>query len=299
MSSQLPVNPYCQVGQQRNWNFCQGYQTPSGATQLPTPQGMTPQNIWRQPNVAYPYYAPAPQYYSSVPVPVQYPSAGSIAPPVQPQHVQQPSVYGYGMYYAPPYAYAPRMAPSNLPAPQIEPHEDYDEARMTEFLSTMAYNIMSGQTNMWTDGQVEAFTRFVQGVLRSTRLSKHTIILSLCFLNQRWNMGNFPDPQDCDYDMHYLLFVCSLVLANKVHDDNTFTNASWCQATGIPAAQITRAEGKWLNLLNWDISFNDSASWHAWHDRWLTFSSYQQRMPPTPPGLWIQSQPFDVSVAAF
>jgi Cyclin, N-terminal domain len=160
---------------------------------------------------------------------------------------------------------------------------DYNIEDMAEFLSTMAHGIMD-TSGMERDPEfIKSFCSFVNQVLTATRLPRETVILALVYLSKRWALGSVPNVR-ADSSAAYHMLVVALVLANKFHDDNTFTNKSWFEATGIPIAQITSCEAAWLKEIKWSLHVHekDFKGWEKWNDCWNLFVSpeYQQQASP-------------------
>lgn len=174
-------------------------------------------------------------------------------------------------------------------------HLDYSINEMASFLSTMACGIMAPNS---TPAQFSGFSEFVARVLTATRLPRATIVLSLVYLSKRWALGNVPciDPRsESSRRPLYVMLVVALLLANKFHDDNTFTNKSWFDATGIPIADITTTEAAWLCMIKWSLHLNDKdlKGWDKWNHCWnvyahgqdpaATSSSATESSPVSPP----------------
>lgn len=151
---------------------------------------------------------------------------------------------------------------------------DYDLDEMSEFVSNMALGIMGPySTGMEAERPsaefLDAFQKFTNQVLTATRLPKATVILSLVYLSKRWALGNIP-ATDVNVHIAYKLLVVSLLLANKFHDDNTFRNKSWNEATGIPVRDLNMIEADWLKAIQWSLHLNQTErkGWEKWNDCW-------------------------------
>ncbi|PRT56863.1 Meiotically up-regulated gene 80 protein [Wickerhamiella sorbophila] len=288
-------------------NSCYYSASRNNANTLGQPQygsmwSVNEQQAWNNNN--YMPYWPYPSQPAHLPVYDTTPTANVPVAPVysvQPYMIAGMAPINYGpVYLAPPpaphpshyYTYNDSRQFGNagqLPCPPqaaaitmqntvkpVTPVLDYDLNVMSAFLSTMASGIMLNRKPLWTDLEQETFQKFVYMTLSSTRLSKHTVILALVYLSKRWSLGDLP----LQHDIHglYILFVVSLVLANKCHDDNTFTNASWCQATGISSVEITKAEISWLAKISWslELASMECEGWNKWHECWTVFSSQNQ-----------------------
>lgn len=155
---------------------------------------------------------------------------------------------------------------------------DYSIEEMGKFLSTMSCGIMLPSDNTLSNANFQTYNNFITQLLTATRLPSATVILSLVYLSKRWVLGNLPSVSS-DNNVMYRMLVVSLLLANKFHDDNTFTNKSWYEATGISVSELTRIESDWLKEVKWDLHLNEQEikGWDKWNDCWLVFSKQQQQ----------------------
>ncbi|KAK9476081.1 hypothetical protein V1514DRAFT_202121 [Lipomyces japonicus] len=162
-------------------------------------------------------------------------------------------------------AYVPSQS-SDPKAGGVSVKLDYDLDKMAEFLSVMASAVMGYKTP-----PTPTYKKFTLQILSSTRLPGSTIILSLVYLSRRCNLHK---PSTCDFTAQYQLLIVSLILANKFNDDNTFTNKSWSDVTGLPIAEITRVESAWLLLINWKLNLceDEKNEWIKWNDEWVKWS---------------------------
>ncbi|KAK9370982.1 hypothetical protein V1509DRAFT_637316 [Lipomyces kononenkoae] len=151
---------------------------------------------------------------------------------------------------------------------------DYNLDVMAEFLCTMASGVMASK-----NPPTPAFLKFTHQILSSTRLPGSTIVLSLVYLSKRCEI-QMPSPYD--HTAQYHLLIVSLILANKFNDDNTFTNKSWAEVTGLPIKDLTRIESNWLKLINWKLNLCDADMiiWNKWNTLWVEFLMAPQEKSP-------------------
>lgn len=158
---------------------------------------------------------------------------------------------------------------------------EYEPQTMASFLSWCAFGMLKQGRNPSVE-----FELAIVSILNATRLPKSTIIIALEYINQRF----------CNRDVVLLndneLFnniVIALVLANKFNDDNTFTNRSWCGATGLQIEVVNKEEAAWLKAVNWNLSVVGLRSniecleecWSTWLTRYSNTSMYPALAVPT------------------
>ncbi|KAH9947355.1 cyclin-domain-containing protein [Amylocystis lapponica] len=131
-----------------------------------------------------------------------------------------------------------------------------------------------------------AFIRFMQKVLETTQVSQSVIVLSLHYIYRMKARNPFTSGQS---GSEYRVAVAALMMANKFVDDNTYTNKTWSEVSGIELDEINRMEREfllgidfglyvdkttydsWLNLLKGLIMAKEKDSQHwrrsGWHSR--------------------------------
>ncbi|KAF8528987.1 hypothetical protein BU17DRAFT_80138 [Hysterangium stoloniferum] len=76
----------------------------------------------------------------------------------------------------------------------------------------------------------------------------------------------------------FRLFLLGVMLANKWLDDNTFSNKTWHQVSGVPMRALNRLESLGLDLLSHDLSLLPQ----AW-SQWLEYmQNYHRALAPYP-----------------
>lgn len=190
---------------------------------------------------------------------------GSLAPP-PPPYVNHP------VYAAP----AP-AAPQEQVTGGINAVLEYEPQNMAAFLCWCAFGMLNQNRS-----PSEEFEKAVVSILYATRLPKLSIIIALEYLNQRFSNTQTGHLVELDV---FLKIVVSLVLANKFNDDNTFTNRSWCGATGLKIETLNAEEAAWLKEVNWQLNVvkfqpNIKTLEECWKT-WMAKYSAQSAVPPT------------------
>jgi Cyclin len=148
---------------------------------------------------------------------------------------------------------------------------DYELNVMAEFLANVSCNFIN-IAKPWT-----SLTMFVEKVLNQTRLPSATVILGVTYLARRLS---YDPPMDQDpaaplipTTKLYEYLTMSLLLANKFLDDNTFTNTSWSDISGIPRHDINVVERDWLKKLGYSLHVDPLAQkgWRTWQKAWETW----------------------------
>lgn len=191
--------------------------------------------------------------------------AGSLAPPPPPPpYVSQP------VHAAP----APSAAQEQVTG-GINAVLEYKPQNMAAFLCWCAFGMLNQNRS-----PSKEFENVIVSILYATRLPKSTIVISLEYLNQRFSNTQSGHLTELDI---FLKVVVSLVLANKFNDDNTFTNRSWCGATGLEIELLNAEEAAWLKEVNWQLNvvkfqLNIKTLEECWKT-WLSKYSTQPALP--------------------
>lgn len=222
-----------------------------------------------------PQYTPA-NYYN--PAQAHHKHTGSFYANYQPSGAAQAQQQ---QYMAPPV-----QAAAPAPIYQEQPTNgginsvlEYDLNNMATFLSWCTYGMLKQDKT-----PSKEFENFIVSVLFATRLPKSTIIIALEYMNQRFSSKNFGTLLELEI---FTKLIVSLVLGNKFNDDNTFTNKSWCGATGLQIDVLNREEREWLDEVNWQLNVINFESniktleecWKTWLEKY-TKSNYSSPVIP-------------------
>jgi len=149
---------------------------------------------------------------------------------------------------------------------------DYDLNIMAEFVANVSCNFINLH-KPWT-----SLCLFVEKVLNQTRLPSSTVILGITYLHKRLalerpSFDRDPEAPLIPKTQLYEYLTISLVLANKFLDDNTFTNTSWSDISGISRQEINVSERDWLKKLRYDLHVNptEQKGWSTWRKAWETW----------------------------
>lgn len=146
---------------------------------------------------------------------------------------------------------------------------EYDLKNMSSFLSWCSFGMLKQNRN-----PSKEFETLIHSLLVATRLPKSTIIISLEYMNQRFSDKSLDSLTENDI---FIKLTVSLILGNKFNDDNTFTNRSWCGATGLNINDLNSEEKKWLSEVNWKLNVVNFESniltleecWNTWVEKHL------------------------------
>ncbi|KAL2132540.1 hypothetical protein VTI74DRAFT_3700 [Chaetomium olivicolor] len=135
----------------------------------------------------------------------------------------------------------------------------------------------------------ENFKKWVSTVLRTTQVTQNVVILALLYI-YRLKMAN-PTVKGRP-GSEYRLLTVALMLANKFLDDNTYTNKTWADVSGISVNEIHVMEVEFLSNMRYTLLVS-AEQWEQWLGKLTRFWSYlelaQRVASPSPSPLLIPS----------
>ncbi|CAL1696819.1 unnamed protein product [Somion occarium] len=105
-----------------------------------------------------------------------------------------------------------------------------------------------------------AFVRFMQKLLETTQVSQSVIVLSLRYIYRLKERNRFTHGQG---GSEYRVAVAALMLANKFVDDNTYTNKTWSEVSGIALEELNKMEREFLMGIDFSL-YVDEATYDSW-----------------------------------
>ncbi|KAI0662354.1 cyclin-domain-containing protein [Cubamyces menziesii] len=105
-----------------------------------------------------------------------------------------------------------------------------------------------------------AFVRFMQKVLETTQVSQSVIVLSLRYIYRLKARNPFTTGQA---GSEYRVAIAALMLANKFVDDNTYTNKTWSEVSGIELSEVNRMEREFLLGIDFGL-YVDKTTYESW-----------------------------------
>ncbi|KAI9721145.1 MAG: hypothetical protein M1828_005251 [Chrysothrix sp. TS-e1954] len=117
------------------------------------------------------------------------------------------------------------------------------------------------------------YLKWVTTILSTTQVTQNVILLALLFI-YRLKQAN-PSVKGKPGSEFRLLTV-ALMLGNKFLDDNTYTNKTWAEVSGISVQEIHVMEVEFLSHMKYDL-YTSAENWQQWHRQLGTFHMYFDR----------------------
>ncbi|KXG48647.1 uncharacterized protein PGRI_025170 [Penicillium griseofulvum] len=114
------------------------------------------------------------------------------------------------------------------------------------------------------------FQKWVSTILSTTQVSQNVILLALLFI---YRLKKFNSGVKGKKGSEFRLMTVALMLGNKYLDDNTYTNKTWAEVSGIAVHEIHIMEVEFLSNIRYDL-FSSEDEWSRWHTKLGLFGDY-------------------------
>ncbi|KAK0647181.1 hypothetical protein B0T16DRAFT_429710 [Cercophora newfieldiana] len=117
------------------------------------------------------------------------------------------------------------------------------------------------------------FKKWVQTVLSTTQVTQNVVLLALLFI-YRLKLAN--PKVSGRQGSEYRLFTVALMLGNKFLDDNTYTNKTWADVSGISVNEIHVMEVEFLSNMRYSL-LASKEQWEEWLVRLAKLYEFLER----------------------
>lgn len=132
------------------------------------------------------------------------------------------------------------------------------------------------------------FRKWVTTILSTTQVGKNVILLGLLFI---YRLKQFNPGVSGKRGSEFRLLTIALMLGNKFLDDNTYTNKTWAEVSGISVTEIHIMEVEFLSNMRYDL-YVSAEEWTEWksklgrlgafYEKAARFNTRSTPMPVTP-----------------
>jgi hypothetical protein len=117
------------------------------------------------------------------------------------------------------------------------------------------------------------FKKWVATILTTTQVAQNVILLALLFI-YRLKLTN-PTVKGKP-GSEYRLLTVALMLGNKFLDDNTYTNKTWAEVSGISVQEVHIMEVEFLSNMRYGL-YTSKNKWEEWHSILGKFGTFFDR----------------------
>ncbi|KAL9587453.1 MAG: hypothetical protein Q9212_000269 [Teloschistes hypoglaucus] len=122
------------------------------------------------------------------------------------------------------------------------------------------------------------FRKWVVSILSTTQVSQNVILLALMFI---YRLKKLNPGVKGKLGSEFRLFTVALMLGNKFLDDNTYTNKTWAEVSGISVQEIHIMEVEFLSNMRYTLYASEN-EWRAWHVKLGKFWKYFEAASRSP-----------------
>jgi len=117
------------------------------------------------------------------------------------------------------------------------------------------------------------FQKWVATIFTTTQVSPNVILLALLFV---YRLKKFNPGVRGKKGSEFRLMTIALMMGNKFLDDNTYTNKTWAEVSGISVQEIHIMEVEFLSNVRYNL-FVSKEEWEQWHVKLGKFADYFDR----------------------
>ncbi|OAP63105.1 hypothetical protein AYL99_02332 [Fonsecaea erecta] len=205
-----------------------------------------------------------------------------------------PPTNGGGMYSR----RAPDQTNVNAIAPHLQIPESVNKSKgsLAEFAAEIAclFWFETGPTlqyaeNLPEDAPVDrgllpdtipsiGFRKWVTTIISTTQVGKNVILLALLFI---YRLKKFNPSVSGKRGSEFRLLTVALMLGNKFLDDNTYTNKTWAEVSGISVTEIHIMEVEFLSNMRYAL-YASAEKWSEWKSKLGRFGAFYQKASQLP-----------------
>ncbi|KAJ4370213.1 hypothetical protein N0V86_008950 [Didymella sp. IMI 355093] len=122
------------------------------------------------------------------------------------------------------------------------------------------------------------FRKWVATILTTTQVAQNVILLALLFV---WKLKQTNPSVKGKPGSEYRLLTVALMLGNKFLDDNTYTNKTWAEVSGISVQEVHIMEVEFLSNMRYSL-YTSKEKWEEWHKVLGKFGTFYDRASKVP-----------------
>ena len=122
------------------------------------------------------------------------------------------------------------------------------------------------------------FRKWLTTILSTTQVGKNVILLALMFI---YRLKKFNPAVSGKRGSEFRLLTIALMLGNKFLDDNTYTNKTWAEVSGISVTEIHIMEVEFLSNMRYDL-YASAEEWKEWKTKLGRFGAFYQKASQLP-----------------
>ncbi|KAH9899075.1 hypothetical protein F4778DRAFT_183285 [Xylariomycetidae sp. FL2044] len=118
-----------------------------------------------------------------------------------------------------------------------------------------------------------SYKKWVNGILTTTQVTQNVVLLALLFV---YRLKRTNPKVNGNPGSEYRLLTVALMLGNKFLDDNTYTNKTWAEVSGISVKEIHVMEVEFLSNMRYGL-LTSKEEWQDWLRKLACYHEYCDR----------------------
>ncbi|KAI1328503.1 hypothetical protein F5Y16DRAFT_156618 [Xylariaceae sp. FL0255] len=118
-----------------------------------------------------------------------------------------------------------------------------------------------------------AYKKWVHAILTTTQVTQNVVFLALLFV---YRLKKTNPRVHGNLGSEYRLLTVALMLGNKFLDDNTYTNKTWAEVSGLSVKEIHVMEVEFLSNMRYGL-LTSKEQWKEWLDKLACYRQYCER----------------------
>ena len=143
-----------------------------------------------------------------------------------------------------------------------------------------SYVLLPPPTQLVPDAKpTTGFRKWVTTILSTTLVAQNVVLLALLFI---YRLKKLNPTVRGKPGSEYRLLTVALMLGNKFLDDNTYTNKTWAEVSGINVNEVHIMEVEFLSNMKYCL-FTSPEDWAKWQTLLGRFAQFFERASKPPP----------------
>ncbi|KIV87499.1 hypothetical protein PV11_03040 [Exophiala sideris] len=122
------------------------------------------------------------------------------------------------------------------------------------------------------------FRKWVTTIISTTQVGKNVVLLALMFI---YRLKKFNPTVSGKRGSEFRLLTIALMLGNKFLDDNTYTNKTWAEVSGISVTEIHIMEVEFLSNMRYEL-YASAEEWNEWKSKLGRFGAFYDKASQLP-----------------
>lgn len=167
----------------------------------------------------------------------------------------------------------------------------FESADLLQMVEDSATHVLAPRPLISDATPTTGFMKWVTTILSTTLVAQNVVLLALLLI---YRLKKLNPTVRGKPGSEYRLLTVALMLGNKFLDDNTYTNKTWAEVSGIIVAEIHIMEVEFLSNMKYCL-FTSVEEWTKWHALLGKFAAFvestskpQRPVPILPPASSLQ-----------